>query len=114
PQPPAGHPNLIHVSDQDFQSKVLSSQTWVIVDFWASWDNGSLEMAPLFERLSDEYQGKLLFAKLDIDRDSQTAQGCNVQSIPTFVMFKDGQEMARMVGAAPSRLKPFIDRTLAT
>ena len=113
-KPTAGHPNLIHVGDLDFQSKVLSSQMLVIVDFWASWDNGSLSMAPVFERLSDEYQGKMLFAKLDIDANSQTAQRCNIQGIPTFLIFKDGQEIARMVGVYPSRLQPFIDRAIAT
>jgi thioredoxin 1 len=114
PQPPAGHANLIHVDDLDFQSKVLSSQTLVIVDFWASWDGGSRDMAPFYERLSDEYQGKMLFAKLDIDANSQTAQSCNVQSIPTFVIFKDGQEIKRLVTVHPTELKPFIDGALAT
>ena len=113
-QPPAGHSNLISVGDQDFQSKVLSSQPLVIVDFWASWAGECLRIAPLFERLSDAYQGKMLFAKLDIDTNSQTAQRCNIQGIPTFLIFKDGQEIARMVGAYPTRIQSFIDRALAT
>ena len=117
--PPALHtgglPNLIHVGDLDFQSKVLSSQTsFVIVDFWASWDGGSRNIAPVFERLSDAYQGKMLFAKLDIDANSQTVQRYNIQSIPTFLIFKDGQEIARMAGADPTRIKSFIDRAIAT
>ena len=113
-QPPAGHPNLIHVGDLDFQSKVLSSQTsFVIVDFWASWDGGSRSIAPVFELLSDAYQGVMLFAKLDIDANSQTAQQYNIQSIPTFLIFKDGQEIARMLGPQPSRLKSLIDGAIA-
>jgi thioredoxin 1 len=101
------------VGDQDFQSKVLSSQTLVIVDFWAARDGGSRSLAPVFERLSDEYQGKLLFAKLDIDANSQTPQRYNIQAIPSCVIFKDGQDITRLVGANPAQLKPFIDRALA-
>ena len=111
--PPGGHPNLINVSDQDFQSKVLSSQTFVIVDFCASWAGECLNMAPVFELLSDAYQGKMLFAKLDIDANSQTVQRCNIQSIPTFLIFKDGQEIARMLDPHPSRLKSLIDGAIA-
>jgi thioredoxin len=114
-QPPAGHSNLISVGDQDFQSKVLSSQTLVIVDFWASWAGECLRIAPLFERLSDAYQGKMLFAKLDIDANPQTPRSYNVLSVPTLVIFRDGQELDRMVGSYPSAaLKHFIDPYIAT
>ena len=113
-QPPAGHSNLISVGDQDFQSKVLSSQTLVIVDFWASWAGECLRIAPLFERLSDTYQGKMLYAKLDIDANSQTALRYNIQSIPTLLIFKGGQVIARMPSPHPAQIKSFIDGTLPT
>jgi thioredoxin 1 len=113
-QPTGGHPNLIHVGDQDFQSKVLSSQMAVIVDFWAQWAGPCLSIAPVFERLSDAYQGELLFAKLDIDENEQTPMRYNIQSIPTFVIFKGGQEIARIVDPEPARLQSLIDRAITT
>ena len=114
PQPTGGHTNLIHVDDQGFQSEVLSSPTAVIVDFWASWDGGSRSIAPVFELLSDKYQGKLLFARLDIDANPETPMRYNIQAIPTFVIFKGGQEKARMVGADPVRLQALIDGAITT
>ncbi len=111
--PPSPYSNLIMVNDRDFASKVLSSQTFVIVDFWAAWDGSSRAIAPMFERLSSDYQGKMLFAKLDIDSSDQTARRCNVQSIPTLIIFKDGREIARMANAVASKLKSFIDGAIA-
>src|SRR5438067_1913039 len=114
-QPTASHPNLITVSDQDFQSNVLSSPTAVIVDFYAEWDGDSRMMAPTFEQFSDVCQGMLLFAKLDIDSNDQTVHRCNVLYVPTFLIFKDGQEIARMVGACPTaEFKRFIDPYIPT
>jgi thioredoxin 1 len=112
--PTGGHPNLIHVGDQDFQGKVLSSPTAVIVDFCASWASECRDIAPVFERLSDAYQGKLLFATLDIDANDQTPLRYNIQSIPTLLIFKGGQVIARMPSPHPAQIKSFIDGTLAT
>jgi len=114
-QPPASHPNLITVSDQDFQSKVLSSQTPVIVDFSATWSGDSRMMAPVFEKFSDEYQGKMLFATLDVDANDQTVRSYNILNVPTLLIFGDGQELDRMVGSVPSTiLKRFIDPYITT
>lgn len=107
------HANLIYVSDQDFGTNVLQSDTPVIVDFWASWCGPCRAIAPQFERLSDDYQGKLRFAKIDIDENGNTPTQYGVRAIPTLLVFKGGKEIGRLVGPQPSRLKGEIDRILA-
>jgi thioredoxin 1 len=107
------HTNLVHVGDQDFDTKVLKSDTPVIVDFWAAWCGPCRAIAPQFERLSDEYQGKVRFAKIDIDQHGNTPTQYHVQAIPTLLIFNGGKEIGRLVGPNPSRLKNEIDRVLS-
>lgn len=107
------HPNLFHVTDADFENKVLKADKPVIVDFWAAWCGPCRAIAPVFEKLSDKYQGKLGFAKIDIDTHEQAPMKYGVQAIPTLIIFNHGQPVARLVGPHPARLESEIDRVLA-
>lgn len=107
------HANLVYVNDQDFESQVLKSADPVIVDFWATWCGPCQFIAPYYESLSNEYQGKLKFAKVDTDENPRSPGRYGIQGIPTFIIFKGGQEVARIVGADRARLKKEIDRVVA-
>ena len=86
------------VSEQDFQQKVLDGKA-VLVDFWAEWCGPCHMIAPVVEDIANEKGEALKVAKLNIDENPGTAQRYGVMSIPTLILFKDGQETARIVGA---------------
>ena len=107
------HENLVYVDDQDFETKVLKSDSPVVVDFWAEWCGPCKSIAPYYEQLSDEYKGKLSFAKVDTDANPRTPSRLGIQGIPTFIIFKGGAEVGRVIGADRVRLKRELDRVIA-
>ena len=88
----------IEITDQTFEQDVLKSDSPVIVDFWAPWCGPCLMMAPAFESLAEEYQGKVVFAKLNTDDNQHVPSAYGIQGIPTLILFKGGKEFDRLVG----------------
>ncbi len=89
------------VTDASFENDVIQSSEPVVVDFWAEWCGPCRMIGPALEEISEEMQGKVKVAKLNVDENQQTALKYGIRSIPALIMFKDGQPIAQQVGAAP-------------
>ncbi len=91
------------VSDADFDSEVLKASGAVVVDFWAEWCGPCRMIGPALEELSGALDGKVKIVKLNVDENPATAQKYGVMSIPTLMIFKNGELASRQVGAAPKQ-----------
>jgi thioredoxin 1 len=104
---------IVTVKDDNFESEVLKSGVPVLVDFWAEWCGPCRMVAPVLDELADEMDGKVRIVKLNVDENQQIAYQFQVQSIPTFILFKNGQMADRMMGAMPkAAFQKFLDRNL--
>jgi thioredoxin 1 len=91
------------VSDADFDSEVLKATGAVVVDFWAEWCGPCRMIAPALEEISGSLGSKVKIVKLNVDENPQTASKYGVMSIPTLMLFKNGEMASRQVGAAPKQ-----------
>lgn len=87
------------LSDATFQEEIASSNETLLVDFWAEWCGPCRKIAPVLDELAAEHAGKLRVAKLNVDDNPETARRFQVMSIPTLLVFKDGEPKKRLVGA---------------
>ncbi|HDQ00357.1 MAG TPA: thioredoxin [bacterium] len=104
---------LLTVTEENFKSEVLQSDLPVLIDFWAVWCGPCKAIHPIVEELAKDYQGKLKVGKCDVDSNQQIALKYGIRSIPTLLIYKDGEVVEQIIGAVPKqqivkKLEPFL------
>ncbi|MGB5847014.1 MAG: thioredoxin [Ignavibacteriaceae bacterium] len=92
---------LVTITDDNFEEEVLKSDKPVLIDFWATWCGPCRMVAPIVEEMATEYEGKAKIGKLDVDSNQQTSIKYGVRSIPTLLLFNDGELKETIIGAVP-------------
>ena len=104
---------IVHTNDDNFEADVLNSDKAVLLDFWAEWCGPCKMIAPLLDEAADQYEDKLTVAKLNIDENPNTPAKYQIRSIPTLMLFKDGNVLAQKLGAMPKKdLTDFLETNL--
>ncbi len=104
---------IVHTSDSNFENDVLKSDKPVLLDFWAEWCGPCKMIAPLLDEAADGYADRLSIVKMNIDENPNTPQKFGIRSIPTLMLFKDGNVAAQKLGAmSKSQLDEFLESNL--
>ncbi|MEI6756878.1 MAG: thioredoxin [Chlorobium sp.] len=88
-------------TDQNFKAEILDADKVALVDFWASWCGPCIMLGPVIEELAGDYEGKAIVSKLNVDENPNTAAQYGIRSIPSLLIFKNGQVVDQMLGAVP-------------
>lgn len=93
--------NVIDVNDEKFEQEVVNSSVPVLVDFWATWCGPCRKLGPVVEELSESYEGKVKFVKVNIEENLNTAKTYSISGLPSLLVFKEGEAVERMTGLMP-------------
>ena len=92
---------VMHVSASDFEEEVLKEKGVVVVDFWATWCGPCRKLGPVVEEIANEFEGKVKFAKLNVEESIESAKRFSVSGLPSLLIFKNGEAVERMTGLMP-------------
>lgn len=105
--------NAIEITNLNFDEKVTNNEIPVLIDFWAEWCAPCRMLGPAIEAIAEEYKGKAVVGKVDIDSQVELAQKFGVMSIPTLLLFKNGEVFDKSVGVVPKdKIKKMIDAAI--
>ncbi|MCZ7625206.1 MAG: thiol reductase thioredoxin [Candidatus Methylomirabilota bacterium] len=90
---------VVHLTDRDFDERVIKGQGLILVDFWAEWCGPCRMIAPILDELANEHDGQVTIAKLNVDENRESTARFGIRSIPTILLFKDGAQVEQIVGA---------------
>lgn len=93
--------NVIEIDDSTFEQEVVNSSIPVLVDFWATWCGPCRKLGPVVEEISDSYEGKVKFAKVNVEKCLETAKKYSISGLPSILVFKNGEAVERMAGLMP-------------
>ncbi len=104
---------ILAVTDASFEADVINSSQAVLVDFWAEWCGPCKALAPVLDEIADEYDGKVVIVKINVDENDQTPPKYGIRGIPSMLLFKEGAVVATKMGAlSKAELSAFIDTNI--